>query len=249
MANTARTADSTPGAAAGAAGEEVLLSLREITRRYVLGEATVDALKGVTLRINRGEFVAIWGPSGSGKSSLMNILGLVDAPTSGEVMLEGTPIAQLSDDALTDLRSRKVGFVFQSFNLVPVLSALENVMVPLQIQGVGAAQARERASQALKEVDLENQQHARPDKMSGGQRQRVAIARALVTAPSIVVADEPTANLDSENSYMVVKLMRELNRSKRVTFIFTTHDPRLLEMVDRKILLKDGLLHTDETVR
>nr|WP_241759320.1 ABC transporter ATP-binding protein [Pyxidicoccus parkwaysis] len=248
MAEMVRSTASEAGAAS-TAGAQVLLDLRDIKRRYVLGEATVEALRGVSLRIHQGEFVAIWGPSGSGKSSLMNILGLVDAPTSGEVTLEGTPIGQLSDDALTDLRSRKVGFVFQSFNLIPVLSALENVMVPLQIQGVGASQARERATQALKDVALENQLHARPDKMSGGQRQRVAIARALVTEPSLVVADEPTANLDSENSYMVVQLMRELNRSKRVTFIFTTHDPRLLDLVDRKLLLKDGLLHTDETVR
>jgi putative ABC transport system ATP-binding protein len=249
MAHLDRTADTSAGTAASTAGEEVLLALNDIKRDYRLGETTVEALRGVSLRIHRGEFVAVWGPSGSGKSSLMNILGLVDAPTSGEVMLEGTSIGRLSDNALSDLRSRKVGFVFQSFNLIPVLSALENVMVPLQIQGVGTPQARERARQALQEVGLENQLHARPDKMSGGQRQRVAIARALVTSPALVVADEPTANLDSENSYMVVKLMRELNRSKRVTFIFTTHDPRLLDKVDRKLLLRDGLLHADESVR
>ncbi|WP_164006990.1 ABC transporter ATP-binding protein [Pyxidicoccus trucidator] len=249
MANLEGAASKAVMAATSTAGAELLLALSDIRRDYVLGEARVEALRGISLNIHRGEFVAVWGPSGSGKSSLMNILGLVDAPTSGEVTLEGSPIGKLSDNALADLRSRKVGFVFQSFNLIPVLSALENVMVPLQIQGVGAAEVRERASQALKDVGLENQANARPDKMSGGQRQRVAIARALVTSPSIVVADEPTANLDSENSYMVVKLMRELNRSKRVTFIFTTHDPRLLDLVDRKLLLKDGLLQADEAVR
>ena len=230
------------------AKREVLIELNGVRRRYDLGGTTVEALRGVSLRIHKGEFVAVWGPSGSGKSTLMNILGLVDAPTDGEMVLGGTPIGRLSDNQLTDLRSRKIGFVFQNFNLIPVLTALENVTVPLQIQGVGAAQAQARAAQALKEVGLEKHLHSRPDKMSGGQRQRVAIARALVTEPSLVIADEPTANLDSENSYMVVELMRELNRSKHVTFIFTTHDQRLLDLVDRKILLKDGQLHKDEKV-
>ncbi len=229
------------------AKREVLIELNGVRRRYDLGGTTVEALRGVSLRIHKGEFVAVWGPSGSGKSTLMNILGLVDAPTDGEMVLGGTPIGRLSDNQLTDLRSRKIGFVFQNFNLIPVLTALENVTVPLQIQGVGAAQAQARAAQALKEVGLEKHLHSRPDKMSGGQRQRVAIARALVTEPSLVIADEPTANLDSENSYMVVELMRELNRSKHVTFIFTTHDQRLLDLVDRKILLKDGQLHKDES--
>jgi putative ABC transport system ATP-binding protein len=223
-----------------------ILKLRNIKRRFMLGETSIDALNSVSLDIHAGEFLAVWGPSGSGKSTLMNIIGLIDTPTSGEVSFDGQHTHLLADDALTDFRGEKIGFVFQNFNLVPVLSAVENVMLPLQIQGVAERLARERASAALLDVGLEKFSNSLPDKLSGGQRQRVAIARALVVNPKLVIADEPTANLDSENSRMVVDLMREMNRARKVTFVFTTHDPRLLEHVDRKILLRDGNIVSDE---
>lgn len=226
--------------------EQPILKLRNIKRRFMLGETTIDALNNVSLDIHAGEFLAVWGPSGSGKSTLMNIIGLIDTPTEGEVSFDGQGTHLWVDDVLTDFRGQKIGFVFQNFNLVPVLSALENVMLPLQIQGATEKAARERAVAALMDVGLERFQNSLPDKLSGGQRQRVAIARALVVNPKLVIADEPTANLDSENSRMVVNLMREMNRAHKVTFVFTTHDPRLLEHVDRKILLRDGAIASDE---
>lgn len=226
-----------------------LLRLRNIRRRFLLGETGIDALHGLTLDINEGEFLAVWGPSGSGKSTLMNLIGLIDTPTEGEISFDGRDTHVLADDELTDFRGRNIGFVFQNFNLVPVLSALENVMLPLQIQGVAECTANASAAAALKDVGLERFSNSLPDKLSGGQRQRVAIARALVVKPRLVIADEPTANLDSENSRMVVELMREMNRSRNVTFVFTTHDPRLLEHVDRKILLRDGTIERDEVMQ
>lgn len=227
---------------------EIILRIRDVRRRFMLGETAIDALHGVSLDVGSGEFLAVWGPSGSGKSTLMNIIGLIDMPTSGEVWLDGKDTHSLKDDQITEYRGKKIGFVFQSFNLVPVLSAVENVMLPLQIQGLPESQAKERATAMLVDVGLEKFMHQRPDKLSGGQRQRVAIARALVVQPRLIIADEPTANLDSENSRMVVDLMREMNRSKGVTFVFTTHDPRLLEHVDRKILLRDGAIEKDEVM-
>lgn len=226
-----------------------VLQLRNVHRRFMLGETAIEALNGISLDIHAGEFLAVWGPSGSGKSTLMNIIGLIDAPTAGEVCFEAQDTGGLDDDALTEFRSEKLGFVFQSFNLVPVLSALENVMMPLQIRGVAENEARERAAAALVDVGLERFMGSRPDKLSGGQRQRVAIARALVVNPKLVIADEPTANLDSENSRMVVELMRRMNRSHNVTFVFTTHDPRLLDHVDRKIHLRDGNIESDEVMQ
>lgn len=223
-----------------------ILKLRNIRRRFLLGETTIDALNSISLDIHEGEFLAVWGPSGSGKSTLMNIIGLIDSPTSGEVHFDNQDTRVLADDELTDFRSKKIGFVFQNFNLVPVLSALENVMLPLQIQGETQHAARERAATALIDVGLEKFNASLPDKLSGGQRQRVAIARALVVNPKLVIADEPTANLDSENSRMVVELMREMNRARKVTFVFTTHDQRLLDHVDRRILLRDGNIESDE---
>ena len=225
-----------------------LVRLQDAHRRFHLGETVVKALDGVTLDIHPGEFMAVWGPSGSGKSTLMNLVGLIDAPDDGQVWFENQDSRTLDDDALSAFRGRRIGFVFQSFNLVPVLSALENVMLPMQIAGTGKSEARERAAQALAEVGLERFAASRPDRLSGGQRQRVAIARALAIRPRLVIADEPTANLDSENSRMVVDLMREMNRAHGVTFVFTTHDPRLLDHVDRKVLLRDGRIERDEGV-
>ena len=217
-----------------------LFELSNIHRNFALGETRVHALRGVDLTISRGESVAIWGPSGSGKSTLLNLLGLIDAPDEGTVRFEGRDARTLSDDALTDCRNRKIGFVFQGFNLVLVLTALENVMLPLQIQGLEGGAARRRAGEWLARVGLERFAGFRPDKLSGGQRQRVAIARALVTGPALVIADEPTANLDSENSRAVIDLLQHLNAETGVTCVFSTHDPRLLEHVPRRVRLVDG---------
>jgi len=225
----------------------LLLDLRGLKRRFLLGRTVVEALRGIDLQIRRGEFVAVWGPSGSGKSTLMNTIGLIDRPDEGQVLVDGKDVIGLSDNALTDYRARHVGFVFQSFNLVPVLSALENVLLPLEIRGEGGRAARERAIALLEEVGLGKFLRFRPDRLSGGQRQRVAIARALVGDPALVVADEPTANLDSENGRLVLELMLALNQRKGVTFVFTTHDPRLLSRVRRRIHLRDGVIARDES--
>ena len=223
-----------------------IVQLRSVKRRFQLGETTIDALRGISLDIHAGEFLAVWGPSGSGKTTLMNTIGLIDAPSDGEVIFEQQATHGLGDNDLTEFRARKIGFVFQNFNLIPVLSALENVMLPLQLRGARENTARQRAHAALDDVGLADFAQSRPDKLSGGQRQRVAIARALVVEPKLVIADEPTANLDSENSRVVVDLMRAMNREHKVTFVFTTHDQRLLDHVDRKILLCDGQIARDE---
>ena len=217
-----------------------LFELTNIHRHFPLGETTVQALRGIDLTIARGESLAIWGPSGSGKSTLLNLLGLIDTPDEGTLRFDGEDVHAQSDDARTDFRSRRIGFVFQSFNLVPVLTALENVMLPLQIQGARPDPARRRAEAWLARVGLERFARQRPDKLSGGQRQRVAIARALVTGPELVLADEPTANLDSENSRALIDLLQQLNAETGVTAVFSTHDPRLLEHVPRHVQLVDG---------
>ncbi|RIX42057.1 MAG: ABC transporter ATP-binding protein [Rhodocyclales bacterium GT-UBC] len=222
-----------------------LFQLSGIERHFALGETTVPALRGVSLSIERGESVAIWGPSGSGKSTLLNLLGLIDAPNAGDLRFDGEDVLALDDDALTDCRNRKIGFVFQGFNLMPVLTALENVMLPLQIRGVATSVARQRASDWLAHVGLERFAAHRPDKLSGGQRQRVAIARALVVEPMLVIADEPTANLDSENSRAVIDLLQKMNQETGVTCVFSTHDPRLLDHVPRHVRLADGLIESD----
>ena len=225
-----------------------LIELRGVVKYYRLGQTTVAALRGVDFAVERGDFIAIWGPSGSGKSSLLNLIGLIDRPTEGQVIMNGSNIERLSDDRLAELRNRNIGFVFQNFNLVAVLNAVENVMLPLQIRGVPAAESRRLALEKLEEVGLSRIAGSRPDQMSGGQRQRVAIARALVTQPAIVLADEPTANLDSDTSYQIVSLMRGLNVNHQVTFVFATHDPRLLENISRRVRLEDGrVVSTDNS--
>ena len=219
-----------------------ILKLRNVRRRFLLGETTIDALHSISLDIRAGEFLAVWGPSGSGKTTLMNIIGLIDAPTEGEVHFEDQDTGVLADNALTEFRAQKIGFVFQNFNLVPVLSALENVMLPLQIKGVSSEKARASALAALIDVGLERFKNSLPDKLSGGQRQRVAIARALVVEPKLVIADEPTANLDSETGDMILKLMKQLNEVEKTTFIFSTHDPDILKYAHGVVKIKDGLM-------
>lgn len=218
----------------------VLLRLAGVTKRFWLGKTEVIALRDVDLQVRAGEMLAVWGPSGSGKSTLMNLAGLVDAPSEGQVFFEGEAVQYQNERLLAERRNRRIGFVFQTFNLVPVLSVLENVQLPLQIRGVRRAEAQRRAGELVEQVGLLHLAHVRPDLLSGGQRQRVAIARALVGEPALVIADEPTANLDSENSAAVLDLMDQLNRDSGVAFMFSTHDPRLLDRVSRQVKLVDG---------
>ncbi|QJD31425.1 ATP-binding cassette domain-containing protein [Methylococcus geothermalis] len=222
-----------------------LVELRQVGKVYSLGERSITALQAVSLRIFSGEFVAIWGPSGSGKSTLCNLIGMLDVPSSGTVQILGQDVTMLSDGKRSDIRNKTIGFVFQSFNLIPVLSALENVMLPLQIAKIPTMQAKQLAKERLAEVGLAEHESQRPAKLSGGQQQRVAIARALVANPSLVIADEPTANLDSENAIKVIETMRELSQRNGTTFIFSTHDHRLLERVERQLQMCDGQIIED----
>jgi putative ABC transport system ATP-binding protein len=228
---------------------EALIRLDDVKRTYHLGETLVPAVRGVTLELHAGELTALVGPSGSGKSTLLNLVGCIDAPDSGRVLVDGVDVATLSDDARSRLRNRKIGFIFQSFNLVPVLDARENVELPLLLQDVAPAERRARVEQAIADVGLEEFAHHPPDKLSGGQRQRVAIARALVTRPLLVLADEPTANLDSETARRILDLMVDLNARRGVTFLFSTHDEKLMARVARHVHLRDGRLVDAAEVR
>jgi putative ABC transport system ATP-binding protein len=223
-----------------------LILMDVVSKEYPMGDTPVKALEDIVLSILPGEFVAIWGPSGSGKSTLCNLIGLIDTPTKGTLFLEGQDTARMTDNKRSDLRSEFIGFVFQGFNLLPVLSAVENVMFPLEFKGEKKKYAMERAMALLVEMGIEKFSYHRPQKLSGGQQQRVAIARALVTQPRLVIADEPTANLDSQTAMDIIELMRSINRKTGTTFVFSTHDQRLLERVDRKILLRDGRMMGDE---
>jgi len=224
-----------------------LIELAGVSRTYRFGRATVPALRGVDLDIDSGEFVAIWGPSGSGKSTLCNLIGAIDIPTAGTLAINSKNVALLSDNQLSELRNRSLGFVFQNFNLVPVLSAIENVALPLVLRGESWRSASRKAAELLTLLGLGRHIRHRPDKLSGGQRQRAAIARALVTEPPLVIADEPTANLDSDTARGIVDLMRDINQNNGTTFIFATHDQRLLARVKRQIELRDGVIAEDRS--
>ena len=216
-----------------------------LSRRYPLDHSSVSALEDVSFRVARGEFLAVAGPSGSGKSTLLNLIGCLDRPTKGTVCIDGQDTAKLKPARLSALRREKLGFVFQSFNLIPVFTAAENVAYPLLIQRVSAAERRRRVRGALESVGLLDRARQRPDLLSGGERQRVAVARAIVHRPALVLADEPTANLDTRNATQLIDLMHALNRQLGVTFLFSTHDPRLLDRAERVLQLCDGRLEND----
>jgi putative ABC transport system ATP-binding protein len=224
----------------------MLIAVNQVGKQYMMGQVSVCALDQVTFAVDKGEFISIWGPSGSGKTTLLNLIGSVDTPTTGEILLEGQDLGAMSDNRRTELRNRLIGFIFQRYNLIPVLTAVENVMLPLQIKGVATAAARKKAMERLETVGLAAVGRHQPDRMSGGQQQRVAVARALITDPPLVIADEPTANLDSETARSLIALMHTINREQGTTFIFSTHDQRLLDHVQRRILLKDGRIVNEE---
>jgi putative ABC transport system ATP-binding protein len=220
-----------------------IVRVKNIIKNYKLGETQVPALKSVGLEVYAGEFTALVGMSGSGKSTLLNIIGCIDDAESGDVFIDNINITHLTDDEKSDLRNQKIGFIFQSFNLVPVLSVYENVELPLLINPkISLAERKDRVMEALTDVGLEKLKVNRPDQLSGGQRQRVAIARALVGHPLLVLADEPTANLDSETSNKILDIMCELNAKKKITFLFSTHDDKIVNRVSRIVQIKDGVI-------
>lgn len=220
-----------------------LIELKNIKKTYYLGETKIEALKGIDLTLKKGEFAALIGKSGSGKSTLLHILGTIDTPDSGEFYLEKENVLSLDEDEKSLLRNNKIGFIFQSFHLVPVLNVYENIELPLLIQkNISAKEKRTRIEQAIESVGLSSFYKHPPNKLSGGQRQRVAIARALVTQPSLILADEPTANLDSDTTHKIVDLLLDLNQKMNVTFLFCTHDEKLMDRVQRQVRIQDGII-------
>jgi putative ABC transport system ATP-binding protein len=226
-----------------------VVELHQLSKVYGSGETSVRALGGVDLQVSAGEFVAVMGPSGSGKSTLLSVLGGVDLPTGGRVLLEGKDLAAMSDDERTLARRRRVGFVFQAFNLLPTLSALENVGLPLELDGVGSRDARRRAARALESVDMARRADHLPSELSGGEQQRVAIARALVIDPVLLLADEPTGNLDSASSQRLMQLLDGLVEDHHQTIVMVTHDAEAAALASRVVRLRDGLITSDEEVR
>ena len=227
----------------------MLIELHDVTKVYRMGDVEVRALNGVTLGVERGELTAIMGPSGSGKSTLMNILGCLDQVTSGEYLLEGTRISTRNDDQLAEIRNRRIGFVFQSYNLLPRTTALDNVEVPLVYAGASAKVRRQRAMEALEAVGLGDRLNHKPNELSGGQQQRVAIARALINEPSIILADEPTGNLDTKTGLEIIALFQRLNQERGITVLYVTHDAEIARFTRRIIRLRDGKVVEDTPVR
>ena len=224
--------------------QQPLITLNDIGRKYVIGAETTHALKSVTLAIHKGEFVALMGPSGSGKSTLMNILGCLDTPSKGEYILNGIRVSEMSDSELAEVRNKEIGFVFQTFNLLPRSSSLDNVALPLVYAGVGRTEREERAKKTLENVGLGNRVDHKPNELSGGQRQRVAVARALINNPSIILADEPTGNLDTKTSVEIMGLLEEIH-SKGNTIILVTHEEDIAQHAHRIVRMRDGLIEKD----
>jgi len=221
--------------------EKNIIELNNVWKIYRMGNTNVEALKGINLSIKKGEFVAIQGPSGSGKSTMVNIIGCLDIPTKGKVLLDGIDISTLSESSLSQIRGKKIGFVFQSFNLVPTLTAIENVMLPMMFQNVSIEKREARARELLKMVELEERMDHRPSELSGGEQQRVAIARALANDPDVIIADEPTGNLDSKTGLRIMEIMQKLFKGGK-TIVFVTHDNTLSKKAEKIYYLKDGTL-------
>ena len=224
-----------------------MIEINNVTKTVRSGDEDLTILREVSTQIPRGQFVALTGASGSGKSTLLGLIAGLDSPTSGTIEIDGDEITSMSEDSLADIRSHKIGFVFQSFHLIPSLTAFENILIPLEI--LGAKDAKDRADTLLSDVDLTNRGHHYPSELSGGEQQRVAIARAFANSPKILLADEPTGNLDSKNGHHVLELMTDLHRQNKVTLVLVTHDAELAKLADRQIILKDGSIVNDEMNR
>lgn len=244
--NATTLSESESPATRDVAADGVVVRLEGVTKVYARDSVAVNALAGIDLEIHEGDFAVLVGPSGSGKTTLLNVIGGLDTPTTGRVWVAGTEIGRMSKSERSRMRLTSIGFVFQEFNLIPVLSAIENAEFVMLLQGVPAAERRARAQSLLRELGLEGMEHRRPSELSGGQQQRVAVARAIAAEPLILLPDEPTANLDSKAGAALMDLMRRLNAERNVTFVFSTHDPMVVERARRVIRLRDGRIEADE---
>ncbi|NOY05824.1 MAG: ABC transporter ATP-binding protein [Chlorobi bacterium] len=223
-----------------------IIEIQDVEKIYQDNGVPVHALRGITMNVERGEFLVIAGPSGSGKTTLLNVIGALDTPTRGKVYLEGEDLSTKSRNEIASIRLHKLGFVFQAYNLIPVLSALENIEFTMMLRGIPEKERHERAMALMEELDIAELANKRPHEMSGGQQQRVAVARAMVNDPSIILADEPTANLDTKTGANLLDLMQRMNEEKNLTFVFSSHDPQVIERAKRLLLLKDGLIEIPE---